>query len=274
MKALCRTVVFVFSAAAVSSLPAYAQQYATPAPAPRTTSLPQLHALARGREIADRFMLGVSDEQRGDYASALPEFERVIALHPPEPKYSTALYDAGIAYANVHRLRDAARSFEAAIAADPGFLAAMANLVAVDIALGDTNGARSAADRFVRAAPDSARALYSRGLVALQQNDLATARADFSQLLRNDPKYALAHYDLGVTEARAGRWASAQREFALALDIAPAYARARFALGTVLLREGKRADARTAFEQVARDANGDVALQNLAQAMRDAIHAP
>lgn len=251
-----------------------AQAYATPAAIPKSTSLPQLRAAARMRQVVERFRIGVRAEQEGSWAQAAAEFERVITLAPPEPQFSTAEYDLGIAEAHLGRPADARSEFEAALRADPGFLAAMANLVAVDITLGDRPAARAAADRFVQAAPDSARARYSRGLVALQQNDLAVARADFSQLLRNDPQYAVAHYDLGVTESRAGNWASAQQEFELALDLAPAYARARFALGTVLLREGRRTEARAAFARVARDSNGDAALANLAQAMRDAIHAP
>ena len=272
MRARCAALAVLLAAAAAAA--ARAQEYPASTPVVRTTSLPRLHEIAKLREVKERFHLGVADEQRGNYTAAIAEFERVIELHPPEPQYSSAQYDAGIAYANTKRLPDAAKAFQNAIDADPGFLAAMANLVSVDLALGDLRAARAAADRFEQAAPDSARALYARGLVALQQNDLAVARADFAQLLRNDPQYALAHYDLGVTESRAGRWASAQREFSLALDLAPGYARARFALGTVLLRQGKRGEARDAFEQVARDANGDAGLQSLAQAMRDAIHAP
>jgi Flp pilus assembly protein TadD len=79
---------------------------------------------------------------------------------------------------------------------------------------------------------------------------------------------------LGIAQTHLGDYAEAEREFSVALDLAPSYARARFALGTVLLREGKRDQARDAFERVVHDANGDIALQNLASAMRDAIHAP
>lgn len=272
MRANAAALALIFVAAAVAG--AAAQEYPSSAPAVRTTSVPQLHAIARGREIHERFMLGLAAEQRGDWAQAAPEFERIITLAPPEPQYSTAHYDLGIAYANLRRLDDAQREFQAAIDGDPGFLAAMANLVAVDLARGDLSGARKTADRFVAAAPDSARALYSQGLVALKSGDLRAAQSSFSQLLRNDPQYALAHYDLGLTEARLGHYPSAEREFGVALDLAPQYARARFALGTVLLREGKRSQARDAFDRVVRDANGDPALQNLAVSMRDAIHAP
>lgn len=233
--------------------------------------MPALHAIARARELHERFMRGIAAEQRRDWSAATAEFERIIALAPPEPQNSTAHYDLGIAYANLQRLPDAAREFEAALTGDPGFLAAMANLIAVDIARGDVTQARKIADRFVATAPDSARALYARGIIALKTGDYTVARNDFSQLLHNDPQYALAHYNLGIAQTRLGDYEGAERELTVALDLSPTYARARFALGTVLLREGKRTQARDEFDRVVRDANGDVALQNLASAMRDAI---
>lgn len=251
-----------------------AQTYGTSTPPPRTTDVRALRALAQAREVHERFSLGLDAERRGRWAAAAAEFERIITLHPSEPQFSTAYYDAGIAYAHLQRLDDAARAFRSAIAGDPEFLAAMANLIAVDIARADMREARSVADRFVSLAPDSARALYSRGIVALRQGDSATARASFGTLLQADPQYALAHYDLAIAQAHDGQYASAEQELRIALDLAPSYGRARFALGTVLLREGKRAEARAAFDAVARDASGDAALRNLAVAMRDAITRP
>lgn len=259
---------------AASGAIAAAQTYGTSTPPPRTTDVRQLQLLAQAREVHERFAIGLNAEQRGQWSSAAAEFERIIALRPSEPQLSTAHYDAGIAYAHLQRLDDASRAFRAAIAGDSEFLAAMANLIAVDLARGDLPEARAIADRFAALAPDSARALYSRGIVALQQGDTAAARASFGQLLQTDPQYALAHYNLAVAQARDGAYPSAEHELRIALDLAPEYGRARFALGTVLLREGKRTEARAAFDTVARDASGDVALRNLAVAMRDAIPTP
>ncbi len=268
-RSLAAALIFFAAAAAIGS----AQSYGTPPPAQRTTDVRALRALAQAREVHERFMLGLDAERRSRWASAAAEFERIIALAPPEPQFSTAYYDAGIAYAHLQRLDDAARAFRAAIAGDPEFLAAMANLISIDLARGDVNEAREIANRFVSLAPDSARALYSRGIVALRQGDTATARRDFGQLLQADPQYALAHYNLAVAQARDGAYSAAEQELRIALDLAPAYGRARFVLGTVLLHEGKRTEARQAFDAVARDAEGDIALRNLAVAMRDAIAA-
>ncbi len=260
---------FLVLPALVSSVGA--QVYSTPRPVVRTTSLPALRAIALRREVHERFAIGLAEESKADWSEAAGEFEAILALRPAEPQGSTARYDLAIAYANLRRFDDAASELRSALAADPGFLAAMANLIAVDLARGDLREARAIADRFVAAAPDSARALYSRGIVALRSGDLKTARADFGTLLHFNPSYALAYYDLGIAEVRLGRLADAQRDLTAALTLAPAYARARFALAVVLLKEGDRAGARAAFERAATDAGGDLALRNLALAMSDAI---
>lgn len=253
---------------------AAAQTYGTGTPPPRTMDVHALRALAQSREIHERFVIGLDAQRRGAWAASAPEFERIITLHPGEPQLSTANYDLGIAYAHLGRLDDAARAFRGAIAGDPQFLAAMANLISVDLARADLREARTVADRFIALAPDSARAMYSRGIVALRQGDTAAARESFGRLLQSNPQYALAHYDLAIAQTRQRRYAAAEQELRIALDLAPSYGRARFALGAVLLREGKRSQARAAFAAVARDPDGDAALRNLAVAMRDAITMP
>ncbi|HKU81226.1 MAG TPA: tetratricopeptide repeat protein, partial [Candidatus Tumulicola sp.] len=124
----------IFFAAAMPALP---QTYPLHTPAPATTSVPELKNLATAREIEERFRIGLDDEARGRWKEAAGEFERIVALGPAEPKGSTARYDLAIAYANLGRNDDAARQLQAAISLDPGFLAAMANLIAVELARGD-----------------------------------------------------------------------------------------------------------------------------------------
>jgi Flp pilus assembly protein TadD len=250
---------------------AHAQTYPMQTPVPRTTSLPALRTAAIAREVEERFSIGLDALGRADWKAAASEFERVVSLNPPEPKGSTAHYDLAIAQANLGQNDDAARNLRQAIVLDPGFLAAMANLVAVDLARGDLPEARGVADRFVALAPDSARALYSRGLVALKAGDAQTARADFGKLLAANPAYAVAHYDLALAEEKLGNYDAAERELRASLALSPGYARAQFALGAILLREGRKGEARAAFAQATHDAAADPALANIAAAMRDSI---
>ena len=269
-----RALLFAALLGPATTTSAIAQTYPTATPVPRTTSVPALRAMAAQREVEERFAIGIEALSRTDWKGAANEFERIIALDPPEPKGSTARYDLAIAYANLHRYDDAARQLRAALTLDPQFLAAMANLIAVDSARGDLGEARKVADRYVALDPGSARALYSRGLLALQTGDAATARDDFGKLLHVNPSYAVAHYNLALAEERLRRFDAAERELRSALALAPSYARARFALGVVLLREGEHAAARNAFAQATVDAAGDPALATIAAAMRDSIKTP
>lgn len=226
--------------------------------------------MALDREVSERFRLGLAAVARADWSAARSEFERVVALRPGEPARSTAHYNAGIALVNLREYAAAATAFESAIRLDPDFLAARANLVTVHLMAGDLGAARKSADELIARAPESARALYLRGLTALRSGDAQVALRDFGAMLAHDPAYATAHYDLALAEVKLGRIDDAERELRVALSLSPAYARARFALGTVLLRAGKRDEARVAFDEAAR-ASQDPTLTNLANSMRDAI---
>ena len=265
-----RVVVAALLALAALAGAASAQTYSRPTPPPRLTDPVSLAARIRDREVHERFARGVSAEERSDWSAAAPEFRRVIALDPPEPKGSSARYDLALAESHLGHDDVAAGLLQEALHRDPGFAAAAATLVAVELRRGNLPAARVAADRFVAIAPNAALARYSRGLAALRSGDLATARGDFRALLDADPSYAVAHYDLALVELRDGHDDVAQAELQRALALAPGYARARFALGTVLLRDGKRADARVAFDRCARDAE-DPALRALAIDLRDKL---
>jgi tetratricopeptide (TPR) repeat protein len=242
--------------------------YSTPVPS--STDAVMLRGLAVQREIRERFSRGIADLDRADYSNAVAEFEAALKHNLREPQGSTAHYDLAIALAGLGQLDRAASEDRIAIALDPGFLAAYANLITIDLRRGDDAGALKAADRFVALAPASARALYSRGLIALRNGDVATARTDFGKLVEKNPAYAPAHYDLALVALHEGRFDLAEQELRAALASAPEYPRARFALGIVLLREGRKAEARVAFEQVVREAS-DPNLRNMAASMRDTL---
>ncbi len=255
---------------ALGSRPACGQPYPGLTPAPSTTDEAKLHGLANQREIVERIGIAFAAERRSDWGAAVAELQRVISLGPLEPQASTAFYDLGVAQSGLREYDAAAKSFQDAIARDPGFLAARANLVTVRILSGDLPAARIAADTFLTAAPQSARALYTRGVVALRSGDGVTALADFKSLTSSDPAYAVAHYDLALAERELGRFDDAERELRTATALAPNYARAHLALGAVLLHEGKRDAARKAFDDAA-SIPGDLGIKSLAVSLRDSI---
>jgi tetratricopeptide (TPR) repeat protein len=249
---------------------AAAQSYGGSNPMPASTDAATLRNIAIQREIRERFMRGISALERSDYATAIDEFQSVLQRNPVEPQGSTAHYNLALALAGARDFNRAASELQAAIARDPGFLAAYANLITVDLDRGDVAGARAAGDRFIALAPDSARALYSRGIAALRSGNLEMARGDLTRLVERNPAYAPAHYDLALVALRSDRLDVAETELRAALSSTPAYPRARFALGLVLLREGRRDEAKVAFEAVLHDAS-DPSLRNMALSIHDSI---
>lgn len=261
------SLVLLFGVLPVAAL---AQAYPGITPLPRTTDPGRMQALATQREVVERMKAGFRAEEKNDWKKAALEFQRVVTLNPAEPQASTAFYDLGIARARLHDYDAAATAFTEAIALDPGFLAARANLVATLLMQGDLVRGRAAADAFVAAAPESARAQYARGIVAIRAGDAATALADFQKLSENDPAYAVAHFHMALAERQLGRYGDAERELRTALRLAPGYSRASIALGAILLHEGKRVEARAAFDGAVKSAP-DVALRDLAASLRDAL---
>jgi tetratricopeptide (TPR) repeat protein len=239
---LAGLVLLVWSVIAAAAL---AQPYPRLTPVPRTTDPARLHDLANAHEIDERIRIGLGDGALAKWGSAAAEFQRVLALQPREPQGSTAYYGLAIAQEGLGSLKAAAASLESAIGLDPGFLAARSNLVCVEFMLDDMPAARKAADAYLAVAPDAARALYARGLVALRSSDAPTALADFTVLVKHNPSYPVGRYNLALAEAQVEDLPAAERELRQVLMLAPDYKLARVALGAVLLREGKREEAAT-----------------------------
>ena len=94
--AACALLVAAFAPTSV-----LAQAYPAATPVARTTSPAQLDALARDREVAERFRRGLADGSAERLAHSAAEFTRVVSLDPPEPRGSTAQYDLGLALAHL-----------------------------------------------------------------------------------------------------------------------------------------------------------------------------
>ena len=254
---------------------AAAQTYSPQRPLPRTTSMPALRALATQREVEERFKLGIDAEARGDWTSAVAEFNRIVALNPPEPKGSTARYDLAIAYANLARYDDAATELRAAIALDPAFLAAMANLVCRRYSSRrsrtSTPGRRSLCS--VRSGL-GARALLSRhrrAARAAMPPPLAKTSESFFATTRPMPSHiTISLWPRNVWAATTPRNASCVPLFrSRRLTHARDSRSASFCCG-------KESTARQETSSSKRrvDAAGDPALQNIAAAARDSIPVP
>ena len=76
--------------------------------------------------------LGVISRKKGDYETALLQYQKALKIHPDEP---LIYYNIGRLYVNMKDLKKAAASFKDALEKDPEFKEAKEALKAIDLGL-------------------------------------------------------------------------------------------------------------------------------------------
>jgi tetratricopeptide (TPR) repeat protein len=206
--------------------------------------------------------LGARALEAGDLARAVAYNERVVAsgLHVGE-----ALSNLALAYNRLGRAADALKAADAAIAQDPGQVAARVNRAVILLDLGRSGEAAREADEVLRRAPQHAGALQVKARAAeaaagggaasrvealAARGDLPAAIAEAERAVRERPSDVALHDLLGVLLARSGQERKAVAAFDRALELSPDDADILERLGAVRHRLGDRAAARAAFERV------------------------
>jgi TolB-like protein/Flp pilus assembly protein TadD/DNA-binding winged helix-turn-helix (wHTH) protein len=154
-------------------------------------------------------------------------------------------------------LRDAEKSFEAAVGVAPSFAAAHAGLCRTRVRLYEqtrNRGALAAAETSCKRSLELGPRLVEarRALAALYQSDgkLDAATATYRDLLRINPQDADAHVGLGQTLAAVGRNAEAETSLRRAVAIDPAYWNSHAALGGFLFARGRAEEAEVVLRKV------------------------
>ena len=123
--------------------------------------------------------------------------------------------------------------------------------------LGRLEEAEQQLDAVLALWPDTAAALYEKGVIAAQRGDLASAEAWLRPSVRLDPWNAGARADLGIVIHRQGRPAEAERHLRWALADFPGLEKASSELAELLFEAGRFAEAvphyRAALAQGRRD---------------------
>jgi tetratricopeptide (TPR) repeat protein len=231
-----------------------------------------------------RFQLGISYYQNGQFQSAAAAYDACEAMWI---ECAWVNFNRGLAYSRLDRLGDAIDDYTTAIQKDRWFAAAYLNrglarlqrreyrdaisdlsrAIELDsrsapaacsaraTALaghGQWSEAKAAYDAALRANPDDASILMSRGF-ALARHDPEQALADFDRVLATNPESATAHYGRAyvLSEAADGRREAidAARE---ALRIDENHVGAQCTLAVLLAREGTYREAIEQIEQALR----------------------
>ncbi len=122
--------------------------------------------------------------RQGEVDRALPIFDKVIADKLYQTPYAAAA-NAGMCLRGDKRTADARRYFERAVQMGPGFADASVGLGDLQISQGDTAGAMTTVDTFIRTGTKSADVLVVGVRAAVAQKD-CPATSKYALLLRRD----------------------------------------------------------------------------------------
>jgi serine/threonine protein kinase/Tfp pilus assembly protein PilF len=182
------------------------------------------------------------------------------------------LMDLGYSYPTGQRegAGDRVRWYQAALAAQPGNLAALNNLVIALMDQEDLDGAIAELEEAIRLEPKFPHAHNILGLVRQKQGNLDGAIAELEEAIRLDPKVAAAHCNLGNVLKEQGKPDGALAAYREAIRLEPENAFTHTCLGALLCDEKRDYDgAITAFKEAIRfDPMFALAHHNLGNALR------
>jgi len=191
------------------------------------TALIHAGQTARGEMLVDRILrdgdsaeahllLGESKLSANDFAGALEEFKKALAINPQLPSlngyYGTALADTG-------DTPGAEAAFRKELASDPNDY--VANFQLGKLLQGDANYAESR-DRFERALaarPHDRGSRYQLALLDLEAGQAEQARAALESLIGENPQDVDAHISLATAYYRLKRKQDGNKQRALVLEL-------------------------------------------------------
>jgi len=182
---------------------------------------------------------------KGDYAAAIDEWGKALAISPDDAKAHNNL---GVALLAKGEVEPGLAAFRKAIDLRPDYAEAHYNLGGVLLRRDRVDEAIARFRRAVEINPRYAEAFDRLGGALARKGMLDEAQRQFRNALAIDEKYADAHNDLGAVLLQVGRPADALAQFARAVEIDPKYAKAQNNFGVALARSGKVEEATAHFE--------------------------
>jgi tetratricopeptide (TPR) repeat protein len=154
-----------------------------------------------------------------------------------------ALVKRGLAKADRGDLAGAIAAQEAALAIDPAFAQAHANLISLYGRAGDPVKAEAHYKAVVALGENMVDAHYDYGVLLGMQERWTEAEEAYRRALALNPAHAQAHNNLGQILERRGRVEEAAAEYRRAVESQPSMRVARFNLGRMLIGLGRNGEA-------------------------------
>jgi len=196
--------------------------------------------------FAARHLLGVVHLERGDFLRALDQFDLAARLGP---NAAIVYYNRGIALSSLHRLVDAAASYEKAVALKPEMAEAHYNLGLALRAMGRVDEAIAAYRRAVAYKPGLYQAHNNLGHALRELKRLPEALASFDQALAVKPDHVEAINNRGLVLHGMRRLGEALASFDRAIAIEPGRADAFNNRALILQELGRTDEAIASYER-------------------------
>ncbi len=165
------------------------------------------------------YALGWDKLVKQDYAGAIVEFDRWIAL---DPNVAMAYRVRGYAKHQQKAFKEALADFDRAIALNPNAADSYGCRGETKIALKDYDGAIADYNRVLSLQPKSALGYFSRGLAKRLKRDFPAALADFDRCLKLTPDFGPARRVRGDARYLAGNFSGALNDYEKMIALMPA----------------------------------------------------
>jgi choline-sulfatase len=223
------------------------------------------------------FMLGNEYYRRRQFARAIEQFKRALAL---KPDYDLVVINMANAYRALGRDQEAMVGYRRFMELDPKNAQIRYEAAQILIDSGKLDEARQQLTRALELEPKLAAARNALGVLALRRGDLGAAEREIRAAIAEKADVRLAHYNLALLAEEQGDAVRAIAEYKMEIELHPNSYKAAFNLGRLYERTGDRqaqlAVFKRAIEMNPSFAEGHLFLakayldlaQNLAEAVR------
>ena len=203
----------------------------------------------RSPSVEDLLNLGRAKTEKGDYQSAIRDYQRALQSCPDSPD---AYYQIGAAQYGAGNKQAAIENFNQVIRINPRNADAYVFRGIVRSKQGDKQGAIADYNEAIRLNPNYAIAYHNRGKVRLDQGDKQGAIADFNEAIRLNPNLFQPYVGRGNVRSQQGDKQGAIADFNEAIRLNPNSADGYLGRGNVRLKQGDKQGAIADYNEAIR----------------------
>ena len=204
------------------------------------TSDDGLHALERvvaedPKVIDAWFMLGNEYYRRREFAQAIAQYQRALAL---KPDYDLVVINMANAYRALGRDTEAMIGYRRFMELDPKNAQIRYEAAQILIDNGSIDEAQTQLEKALELEPKLAAARNALGVVALKRGDTAGAEKEIREAIAEKPDVRLAHYNLALLAEQQGDFTRAVDEYKQEIELHENSYKAEFNLGQLYEKLG------------------------------------